>query len=64
MKLDQAFSPKYWVGHHKENDDIMVFSMAKSREACVRELEQAYGEDWFLDDNFEVILIEIKAIPL
>lgn len=64
MKLDQKFTPKYWVGHHKQNDDIMVFSMAKSRDACVRELEQAYGEDWFIDDNIEVILIEIRALSV
>ncbi|MND81462.1 hypothetical protein D3C76_324340 [compost metagenome] len=63
MKPNQM-SPKYWVGHHKENDDIMVFSMSKSRDGCAKELENAYGEDWFMDDNFEIILIEIKQVAL
>jgi hypothetical protein len=62
MTPNQNFSPKYWVGHHKENDDIMVFSMNKNRDACAKELEHAYGEDWFMDDKFEIILIEIKQV--
>lgn len=64
MKSGQGLSPKYWVGHHKENDDIMVFSMSKSRDGAVTELESAYGEDWFMDDNIEIILIEINRVVL
>lgn len=64
MKADPQYSPKYWVGHHKQNDDIAVFSMSKSREGAVKEMELAYGEDWFLDDDLEVILIEIKQVAI
>lgn len=64
MKDEQGFSPKYWVGHHKQTDDIMVFSMSKNKQDTCRELEIAYGEDWFMDENFEVILIEIKQVKV
>lgn len=64
MKEGEGFSPKYWVGHHKENFDVMLFSASKSREETLAMMECAYGEDWFLDENFEVILIEIKKVEL
>jgi len=52
------------MGHHKQNDDVMLFSAHKSKQGCCELLEEAYGEDWFLDDNFEVILVEIKQVKL
>lgn len=62
MTNDQEFTPKYWVGHHKQTDDVMLFSASKTKADTLGELELAYGEDWFLDENFEVILIEIKKV--
>ena len=64
MKEGQKYSPKYWVGHHKQNDDVMLFSASKSWEDCVKLMEEAYGEDWFLDYDFDVILVEIRQILL
>lgn len=64
MKPKQEFTPKYWVGHHKKEDDIIWLSMRKTRSECVEWMEDCYGEDWFMDDDFEVTLIEIKEVPL
>lgn len=64
MKEGQEHSPRYWMGHHKQNEDLMLFSASKNREDCVKWMEEAYGEDWFLDDDFDIILVEIKQVPL
>lgn len=64
MKEGQEYSPRYWMGHHKQSDDVMLFSASKSREDCLKLMEEAYGEDWFLDDDFDVILVEIRQIVL
>lgn len=62
MKQDQKFTPKYWMGHHKQTDDVMLFSASKNRLDCCKLLDEAYGEDWFMDENFEVILVEINQV--
>lgn len=62
MKQDQEFTPKYWIGHHKESDDVLLFTAAKTRSVCCDTLEKTYSEDWFMDDNFEVSLFEIKLV--
>lgn len=64
MKDGNGFTPKYWIGHHKENDGVMLFSAAKNKAETCQLMEEAYGEDWFLDDNFEVTLVEIRKIAL
>lgn len=62
MTNDQQFTPKYWMGHHKQNDDVMLFSAHKNRRETIKLMEEAYGEDWFMDENFEIILVEIKKV--
>lgn len=64
MKQGQGLSPKYWMGHHKQTDDVMLFSASKNRLDCCKLLDEAYGEDWFMDENFEVILVEIKMVTV
>lgn len=62
MQKGQGFTPKYWMGHHKQTDDVMLFSASKNRRDTVKLMEEAYGEDWFLDENFEIILVEINMV--
>lgn len=64
MKSDKGFTPKYWMGHHKQNDDVMLFTASKTRDNTCALMDEAYGEDWFMDDDFEVILVEIKQVKL
>lgn len=62
MKTDQKYSPKYWVGHHKGNEDVMLHTASKTRADTVSIMEETYGEDWFLDEDFDIILIEILEV--
>lgn len=64
MKEGQGLSPKYWIGHHKQNYDVMLFSASKSKLECCALMESAYGEDWFLDEDLEVILVEINMVSV
>jgi len=64
MKQGKGLPPKYWMGHHKQNDDVMLFSANKSKQGCCELMDEAYGEDWFLDEDFEVILVEINMVDL
>ena len=60
MKQDQKFTPKYWVLHDKTTDDVFTDSMRKSRADVCSYAEKLLAEDWFMDDNLEIILVEIK----
>lgn len=62
MKVDQQYSPKWWVGHHKRQEDVFFSTMHKSRACAVKEMEIIFGEDWFIDEDLEVILVEIKMV--
>jgi len=62
MKADQKYTPKYWVGHNKAGDDVYLFTADKTRDVTLKAMEDIFGEDWFMDENFEVILVEIKMV--
>ena len=63
MKDNQKFTPKYWVLHHKQNDDVYLYTARKSQSDTLKATEELLGEDWsLLEDNFEIILIEIKKV--
>lgn len=62
MKAIFDYSTNYWMGHHKQSNDVMLFSAHKNRRETIKLMEEAYGEDWFMDDNFEIILVEIKKV--
>ena len=62
MKDNQKFTPKYWVLHNKIEDDVYLSTACKSYPDAVLQAQDLLGEDWFMDDNFEVILVEIKKV--
>lgn len=62
MKAIFDYSTNYWIGHHKQRNDVMLFSAHKDRRETVKRMEDAYGEDWFMDENFEVILVEVRKV--
>lgn len=64
MKYDQKYSPKWWVGHHKKQEDVFMSTVNKSKSDTVQEMEFIFGEDWFIDEDLEVILVEIKMVNL
>jgi len=60
MKIDQKYTPKYWIGHRKSDDDVFVTTANKGRKDTVQAMEELFGEDWFMDEDLEVIIFEIK----
>lgn len=62
MNKNQKQTPKYWIGHDKRTDDVFLNTARKDRDSCVVDMKRCFGEDCFMDDNFEVILIEIKEV--
>ena len=59
------YTPKYWVGHNKSEPDVhFMYTASKSRDGAVMGMEHLFGEDWFFDEDLEVILIEIKKVQL
>lgn len=62
MKAIFDYSTNYWMGHHKQCNDVMLFSAHKNRDETIKLMEEAYGEDWFMDENFEIILVEIRKV--
>lgn len=64
MKNDQKLTPKYWVGHNKATDDVFIGTATKSRDYTIALMESYFGEDWFLDEDFEIILVEVKPVDL
>jgi hypothetical protein len=64
MNDNQKLTPKYWVGHSKKTDDVFLMTAAKQNSEAAKNMEQMFGEDWFMDENFDIILIEIKEVKL
>lgn len=64
MKTNQQLTPKYWVGHNKQTDDVFLDTACKSYKDVLSCMESRYGEDWFMDENFDIILVEIKQVSL
>ena len=76
MKPDQKHSPKYWVVHDKQTDDVFLSSAHKSKHVSERLfLEQmskmftnpSYDdlyEAFENDEDYECILVEIKKVEV
>ena len=60
MNTQQEYTPKYWVGHIKTEDDVILDTASKSRHEACRKMEEIYGDDWFMDELFGVDLLELK----
>lgn len=64
MNNNQKLSPKYWVGHSKKTDDVFIETIDKSHSRVLDNMDLMFGDSWYGDDNYEVILIEIKEVTL
>jgi hypothetical protein len=63
MLRSQKFTPKYWVIHDPESDDIIIETASKSAEGAA-ELYHQWNACHYSDDDMELILISIDlAIP-
>ncbi len=64
MNSEQKYTPKYWVGHSLSTDDVFMVTASKHKDYSCKLMEKLFGEDWFVDENFDVILIEIKQVKI
>lgn len=74
MKPDQKHSPKYWVVHDKQTDDVFLFSAHKCKqrsielflermsEVCPLLSEDDLYEEFENNEYSECILVEIKKV--
>lgn len=64
MNIEQKLTPKYWVGHKIDSDDVFLVTANKDqRDACVAMLK-LFGVDWVIDENLAVDLIELNLCLL
>ena len=59
MKIDQEFTPKYWVGHNTESDDVYLPTASKNRATAEHNMAEKVYIDWVDEDYYEIILISI-----
>ena len=78
MKPDQKHSPKYWVVHDKQTDEVFLSSAHKSKTMSEmlfieqqlpnypsQDYDTLYELFFFVDDErYECILIEIKKVEV
>lgn len=66
MKNDQEFTPKYWMAHHINNDDVFLETASKCRSTAVEALEKQRRVSFETLENigYAVDLFEIRMIKL
>ena len=64
MNEKQKLTPKYWVGHRKNSDDIIPTTMKKCRGDTWKAMQEILGEDWEFTNKYSIELIEIKLVSL
>lgn len=58
----QKLTPKYWVGHRNTDEDVFLDTASKTFSVSVQKMEELFGEDWFMDEGLEVILVEVASV--
>jgi len=65
MNNDQKLTPKYWVAHDKNSDDVFLKTASKDREEVQESLFNFLSGDWDEETSqFGIILIEIRICEL
>ena len=67
MKQGQQFTPKYWVFHNTDTDDVYLDTAAKSWDDCVISTEQLHLNelmDFYNNEStsYAISLVEIKIV--
>ncbi len=62
MNDNQKLSPKYWVGHNKATDDVFIETANKTYGWVLDKMELKFGDDFYENQNLEIILVEIKKV--
>jgi hypothetical protein len=66
MQKDQKFTPKYWVLHDRDADDIFAITMSKSLEgskALAKIHKNPAYKEWMEENgNYEFAVVEIRLV--
>jgi hypothetical protein len=67
MQKDQKFTPKYWVFHDLDTDDIFAITMSKSLEgskALAKIHKNSAYEEWmeYGEGNYKFAVVEIRLV--
>lgn len=72
MKAKQTASPKYWIVHNKNSDDVLISTASKSYDDAVNKfikkvmeescVDSAHANEVFHSGEFEVILCAISNV--
>ncbi len=60
MNTEQEQSPRYWVCHSTESNDIFLTTMTKDRDRTQALADQLLGKGWEEAEYLRIDLIEIK----
>ena len=69
MNKEQPFTPKYWVVHDVENDDVLLHTASKSRDHSILtycnqfepdELGNPVLEHFYDNENLQCDIIEVR----
>jgi hypothetical protein len=63
MKKDQALTPKYWIGHNVNTDDVYLKTAAKGFDEAEGHMIRIFGENWWDDPANRIELFEINLVP-
>ncbi len=64
MNTEQEFTPKYWVGHNPEKDDVYLDTASKSWDDADKKMRLLFGEDYQYETVYKVSLVEIRLVDL
>lgn len=62
MNQNQKHSPKYWVCHNKQEEDVYLSTAAKDITSTMKKTSHLFGEGWTEDPSLDIILIELKEV--
>lgn len=62
MNIEQKLTPKYWIAHNINSDDVYISTMFKYRQDTVDAISLIYGENW--EENFPNIKIDLFEINM
>lgn len=58
----QKYTPKYWVGHNRNTDDVYISTASKNKAEAFGKMLAHVGPVVYDDSSYEMILIEIKEV--
>jgi hypothetical protein len=64
MKIDQKYTPKYWVVHDKGTDDVFLWTGSKSFQGAIDEYNLNMEVPFEDSPTLEVVLVSLEMVDL